>query len=180
MQEEIKEKERQALIDLYNSCNGENWIHNENWLSSKPVNQWFGVFTEDGYVSQLCLAENNLCGELPGSIGDFMFLEVLILSENKLTGHIPPSVRKWRFVDMVLLDHNDLCGRVPVSVQNWEYLSVFFIGRNPRLCGPCPKVSDHCVIHVDSTGIGVLPCSSTMTIRDWRHEFILSYVLLEV
>lgn len=34
-------EQRQALIDLYNSTNGDNWINNSNWLSD-DVCTWYG------------------------------------------------------------------------------------------------------------------------------------------
>ena len=45
---------------------GEDWHENENWNSREPLNQWYGVETNDaGEVVSLRLSENNLSGEVP-------------------------------------------------------------------------------------------------------------------
>ena len=44
-----------ALVDLYNSTDGPNWIYNEYWLSEKPVNLWHGVGFYDKRVISLDL-----------------------------------------------------------------------------------------------------------------------------
>ena len=44
-------KERKALIDLYNATDGNNWFHNDNWGSDKPLNEWYGVSVDEkGHV----------------------------------------------------------------------------------------------------------------------------------
>jgi hypothetical protein len=62
--------ERQALVDLYTSTNGDFWIHNEQWLKGDPcVNSWFGVeCNKFGNVISLYFFENGLDGLLPDSI----------------------------------------------------------------------------------------------------------------
>ena len=33
-----------ALVDLYKTCGGQEWLNNENWLVGDPcTNKWFGV-----------------------------------------------------------------------------------------------------------------------------------------
>ena len=57
--------EREALIAFYNATGGDNWTDNTNWLSDKPLNQWHGVTTRAGRVSQLALIDNQLSGTIP-------------------------------------------------------------------------------------------------------------------
>ena len=40
------EIERAALLALYNATDGTNWAQSENWLSGRPVGEWYGVTTE--------------------------------------------------------------------------------------------------------------------------------------
>ena len=35
--------DRAALVTLYESTDGDNWTDNANWLSDKPIGQWYGV-----------------------------------------------------------------------------------------------------------------------------------------
>lgn len=77
--------ERQALIDLYNATDGDNWINNTNWCSDKPVSEWFGVYcTYNGCVSSISLSNNNLRGALPSTIGTFSYLDGLYLYNNDI------------------------------------------------------------------------------------------------
>ena len=43
--------QREALLKLYESMNGDNWFDNDNWGTNAPLNTWFGVETEDGDVT---------------------------------------------------------------------------------------------------------------------------------
>ena len=52
---------KQALIDLYQSTNGDNWTRKDNWCSDKPVEEWYGISNRNGkyYIN---LPSNNLTG----------------------------------------------------------------------------------------------------------------------
>ena len=69
---EILEKEREALIALYNATGGDYWKRNDNWCSDKPVSEWWGVsvYTDTGLVCMICLDENNLYGKITSEIFD--------------------------------------------------------------------------------------------------------------
>ena len=55
--------DRAVLVELYNATNGANWEINTNWNSSAPLDQWYGVDTdESGRVTELNLQENQLTG----------------------------------------------------------------------------------------------------------------------
>ena len=63
--------DREVLIEFYNSTDGANWEYSTNWLSDKPMGEWFGVTTnEDGRVTKLhlrsCLKRVNwVPGDVP-------------------------------------------------------------------------------------------------------------------
>ncbi len=38
-----EDRERQALIAIYNALNGDNWTSNQNWCSDKLLSEWSGV-----------------------------------------------------------------------------------------------------------------------------------------
>ena len=51
--------DREALVALYNTTNGENWENSDNWLSDAPLGEWEGVVTNDnGRVTELNLSPN--------------------------------------------------------------------------------------------------------------------------
>lgn len=91
-----RESDSLALIELYNLTNGENWKNNENWLSTNPIEDWYGVEVElisqdDNsklkVVREIDLMDNNLEGSIPSlNLPD---IEELYLDINKLSGAIP-------------------------------------------------------------------------------------------
>lgn len=58
---------RDMLIKLYHDTCGENWTHNDNWCSDKPLEEWYGVeiFTDEAgrRKCKLELNANNLVGK---------------------------------------------------------------------------------------------------------------------
>ena len=66
----IPEIERDALVAIYNSTDGEGWYRADDWLGppgSEP--SWYGVTVENGHVTGLDLSSNYLEGTLPPEIG---------------------------------------------------------------------------------------------------------------
>src|SRR5450631_1312528 len=62
-----------ALVDIYNSTNGNNWTNNSGWLQG-PVTNWFGVTLTGTRVGGLALGRNNLVGTIPFTIGNLTSL----------------------------------------------------------------------------------------------------------
>ena len=42
-----------ALAALYEATDGPNWVNSDNWLTDRPLNEWYGVETEHGRVVSL-------------------------------------------------------------------------------------------------------------------------------
>lgn len=85
--EEVMAIQHQALIALYDATNGANWNTKTNWCSSSPINEWHGVtIDQDGYVTELFLAGNNLTGTIPAALSNLSRLSTLCLSDNSITG----------------------------------------------------------------------------------------------
>jgi len=91
----ILSDERTALVELYNSTNGDNWIKNTDWLGEVGTEcTWYGVTCDAGgnYVMEITLASNNLDGAIPDSVESFTNLESLDLKSNRLTGSVPAEL----------------------------------------------------------------------------------------
>ena len=89
------ESDREYLERFYEATGGENWLEKEYWNSQEPLDQWFGVGTdEDGEVISLRLADNGLSGDMPTE-------ELLCLNENT------------ELKELALWDNEDLLGEVP-------------------------------------------------------------------
>ena len=83
-------KEKQALIDLYTSTNGDQW--NESWNLNEAPSQWKGVTILNDHVLEINLTNNNLSGVLPQNISDLTALRVLNLHKNNISGTIPSDL----------------------------------------------------------------------------------------
>ena len=72
--------DRAALIAFYNSMDGSNWKNNTNWLSDKPIGDWYGITTENGgRVIGIAINYNDLNGQIPLQFGELAALEELEL-----------------------------------------------------------------------------------------------------
>ena len=125
------EIERAALVALYNATDGTNWAQSENWLSGRPVGEWYGVTTEaDGRVTGLELSNNELSGEIPPELGKLANLTSLSLAYNALSGEIPPEVGKLVNLTSLDLSWNRLSGSIPSELVNLHKLSVLYLAGN--------------------------------------------------
>jgi len=129
-----------ALIDLYQSTNGDNWTFSFNWLSNEiSICLWFGVTCDsDGFATEVRLAFNNLSGSIPESIGALTSLTYLFMSGNSLTGTIPQSIGDLTELTYANFDSgNTLTGTIPLSVGNLNKLT-YLAFRNNALSGSIP------------------------------------------
>ena len=144
--EQVREQVRKALVEFYQSTNGDQWNNNTNWCSDKPVEEWFGVNTTKGYpyVRYLGLSGNNLSGQLPG--GDCLLrmvgLNDIHLWENKIGGPIPEALSHNFTLNGLLMDNNQLTGEIPASLFDLPFFNRFEVGEN-NLTGPIPANISH-------------------------------------
>lgn len=118
------DKVRQALVDLYNSTDGDNWKNNANWCSDKPLSEWYGIYTYDEMdyqnsgdkVYAVSLARNNLKGSLPKSIGDLSEVQSLSLYDNPISGTVPSEI--FRLNNVELYDCQLEAIELPKSVED--------------------------------------------------------------
>lgn len=122
------EEQKEALIALYNSTNGDNWKNNTNWLSDKPVNQWFGVnndiWAEDtivgDYILRLQLIDNQLIGTIPEKFSAFLYA---------------PDINDYLSISHSTNLHlNGLYGKIPEAVKNtprWDEAGWDILTQNP-------------------------------------------------
>ncbi len=73
-----------ALVSLYNATGGINWSINDNWLSTQPVENWYGVVVSNGNVVGLNLSFNSLTGSIPASIANLPLTDMFV-DGNQLT-----------------------------------------------------------------------------------------------
>ena len=134
---EISQRECESLLQLYQSTNGAQWLHNDGWNVTNTPCGWFGVSCENNGVTDIQLTGNNLNGTLPDFRG-LPQLQTLYLSRNQLTGTVPDFRGLPQLLRFSLWD-NELTGTIPdfSSLANLQGLS---LSRN-QLTGAIPDFS---------------------------------------
>ena len=150
-------RDRDALIALYESTDGENWDSERNdepgrWLippatevafTAEDLDAWYGVSIDSidvmgmGRVSTVELPGNNLRGFLPDELGNLEKLRQLRLYDNTLTNEVPASLGQLADLEGLLLHDTGLSGTIPPSLGNLKKL-VYLHLHNNNLEGPIP------------------------------------------
>lgn len=63
---------RNKLIQFYKDTNGDNWIHNDNWCSERPISEWWGVRIDSDNRVRLLMDGNGLYGNIDLHDCDFI------------------------------------------------------------------------------------------------------------
>ena len=146
----ISPLEREALIALYNSTNGDDWKYNSGWKQGQldadgfstpgTENTWYGITcdNENTTVIEIDLKLNNLTGEIPPALGNLINLTYLNMWGNRLTGEIPPEL--GNLINLTYLDFldNQLTGNIPSELGGLTNLQELFLSSN-QLTGAIPK-----------------------------------------
>ena len=141
------EPDRAVLVALYNATNGPDWLSNDNWLSDRPLSEWYGVITDDlGYVTELRLQNNDVGGELPPELGQLSRLRRLLVHRDTFSallgsaavrGEIPAELGQLTNLEELNLTDNALSGEIPAELGRLPNLEILFLGEN-RLTGMIP------------------------------------------
>lgn len=129
------ERQRQALMDLYDATGGDDWHYNDNWGSDLPLKEWYGIYTDrNGSVTAVVLDGNGLVGELPESIGDLGYIDIY-LSSNGLSGEVPSSAFRVNDID---LSRNSFTSIQEITDPDECFIRSFNLAEN-RLDGSLPE-----------------------------------------
>lgn len=134
---------REALIDLYDSTDGDRWTRNDNWCSDLPLSEWYGITTnkeagisEDDGVFRIALSNNNLTGTLPSSIGSLSGGRIGIsLSSNHISGTLPKEAFRLAALDLGNNEIDAIEAPDDPSGIMATHISLY----NNRISGPLPE-----------------------------------------
>ncbi|WP_223788748.1 fibronectin type III domain-containing protein [Marinicella meishanensis] len=134
----IPQNQRDALVTLYESTQGDQWHENLNWLNGDPCDdQWFGLICSNNKLVELRLSGNNLSGEIPPAIGELTDLTLLAMGENPLRGTIPDEIGNLSNLFNIFLHDTQISGRIPDSIGNLGLLRALYLYNN-QLSGNIP------------------------------------------
>ena len=125
-----------ALVNIYNSLNGENWVFQRNWLVG-PVGNWEGVGIENGRVVVLDLSQNEISGNIPLAIFDLTQLRALSLAGNSIGGILHPSIGRLKQLRILELHQNRIVGSIPPEIKELTELRSLTLAAND-MSGPIP------------------------------------------
>ena len=136
----VRTPDRDALVAIYNAMGGASWNQQRNWLSGEPVEDWYGVSTDEfGRVTGLDLYYVGLSGPLPPEIGGLTYLEDLSIAQNVgLSGSLPPELGRLTSLRRIYITGSRLEGPIPgelASLTNLRELSL----HNNNLDGQIPS-----------------------------------------
>ena len=108
--------ERSILESFYKALDGDKWEHKENWLSDKPLNEWYGITTdEEGKVVKIQLSDT-MTGKVPANLKHLKKLQSLHL--DCMAGGIRLEVNNYPSLKELKLSGNV----EKVSVENCSEL----------------------------------------------------------
>lgn len=111
-----------TLENIYYSWGGPNWSIKTNWLSSKPLSEWYGVSTDEaGEVTALDLSGVGLVGQVPPALSSLNSLTSIGLSNNPdLSGTLPETIfNSFEYLESLQLQNCGFYGQIP---ENWGNL----------------------------------------------------------
>ncbi len=118
-----------VLAAIFAATNGALWKDNTNWLTTAPLEEWFGVhLDDDGRIVHILLTDNGLIGSIPPEIASLTTLESLHIGLNDLTGPFPPEIATLKRLKSLELTYNGLSGPIPPEIgglDSLEWLGVF-------------------------------------------------------
>ncbi len=158
-QEEVSQRELIALLELRSRTHGNEWT--TPWDLNEPITTWHGVKVKDCKVVALDLANNNLKGNLPLTVGNLKNLEYLDLSDNELTGRMPRELRKFGNLKYLDLSGNEFVGTLPQTLNRMANLVYFDVAEND-LEGSLPSslvelANLNSLVLADNNFIGEMP-----------------------
>lgn len=150
---QVNQQDSLAVVDFYNKVtNGYayQWGPDHNWLTSKPLNTWFGITVTGNRVTgidlspgfpfyfsplaielgklteldTLNLANLSFSGNIPDWIGNLKKLRYLNLQKTGLSGNLPPALGSLTNLAYLNLSLNYLSGPIPSTFGNMANLQV--------------------------------------------------------
>ncbi len=141
---QVTQEDFDALVAIYNSTDGTNWAHKDNWNVStgtkdSVTDQWYGITVSGGRVTEINLPSNNLTGPLPTEIGNLTALFYLNLRWNKIDS-IPAEIGQCTALNYISIGNN-LFISLPPEIGNLPVLRTLSVIKGPLATIP-PEIGN--------------------------------------
>jgi len=159
----ISNSERSALINIYNTTNGENW--NRTWNFQNDPRTWFGVVVKNGTVTELNLSGNALTGNFPSNLTSFPKLTKLDLSNNQLSGDMAAGISSLSLLTKLDISNNRLTGDPTQSLTGLFNVDDLAVGGNlftiPDVNGLLQNFNNIKTLNLSDLGLINIPAKIT-------------------
>ena len=165
-----------ALVELYNSTNGDNWYNNFGWKTyALQKNYWYGVLSGivdvDFRVYHLSLGGNRLTGDLPNQLGDLTGLSYLTLAGNPITGILPSTIGELHKLESLEIFSTNISS-LPTTIGGLTSLKILDIGwtQIPEIPSEISNLSNLEELYaryaqLDTIEPGIYNCTSLKNLR---------------
>ena len=129
--------ERSILESFYKALDGDKWEHKENWLSDKPLNEWYGITTDEkGKVVKIQLSDT-MTGKVPANLKHLKKLQSLHLDcmagGIRLEVNNYPSLKELKLSDNVEKVSVENCSELEKLSATLRYFDAFHVDSCPKL-----------------------------------------------
>ncbi|MFB6341821.1 T9SS type A sorting domain-containing protein [Saccharicrinis sp. FJH62] len=137
MAQSVSQNDSLALVALYNSTAGENWVKSDNWLVGN-VNTWYGIVCENQKVKAINLSGNNLKGVLPDEIYTLTDLRYIYISFNQVSGSLKEGIANLNMLEVLWASNNQMTGHIPAGIGSTDSLKTLYLNDN-KFDGSVPE-----------------------------------------
>ena len=160
--EECQRKERHALLELYGSLGGRNWIHkwdieaNGTALNTLFHCDWYGILCDSRtkHIMDIYLSQNNLQGMLPVNLTNLQFLFSFSIGYNPVSGQFEKIVASMpKHLVNLEVSHSKISGRIPQDIVNYVPILSKLKLHGSSLSGEIPEAIGD-LIHLTVLNLG--------------------------
>ena len=130
-----------ALVEFYEMTNGENWTDHSGWLTTAPLDEWYGVSTNGARVTKINITNNNLVGSLPSSLYGMNALEEFFIFNAELNGQLSEDLYQLQNLRVFGCSFCGLSGQIPGHLDTLHNLENVRLDRN-NFTGTLPDLPE--------------------------------------
>ncbi len=170
-----------ALVDLYDSTNGNTWYDDAfriSWKSSLPVKSWAGVSVSNNRVVKLQMWGNHLTGIVPASFKNLDGITAIDFIDNGFRGDLLDYIPNFKELTSLHIGEAYLTGPFPSSLGYLPKLISFYV-YGLSFDGPIPasfgNLSNLGLLDVSySAHSGYIPAAELSDLNLGPHSLILT------